>query len=101
MANISELRLRAGFQRPDSYGQMIAIGGVIGVTIFSTDGELIHTAGPAGLLTALAFVSATTICVMECIAELVVMWPVSNAMVEYVRAFVDPDLAIVIGLAYW
>lgn len=80
---------------------MIGVSGVIGVTIFSSDGEIMNTAGPAGLLTALAVVAVTTICVMECIAELIIMWPVSNAMIEYVRTFVDEDLAIVVGIAYW
>src|SRR5271155_4902441 len=80
---------------------MIAIGGVIGVTIFSTDGEILNTAGPAGLLAAWLFVALTTIFVMECIGELVIMWPVSNAMIEYVKAFLDEDLAIVVGIAYW
>jgi amino acid transporter len=80
---------------------MIAIGGVIGVTVFSTNGEILNTAGPVGLLLALIFVAVTTICVMECLGEFVIQWPVSNAMFEYVKAFVDRDLAIVVGIAYW
>ena len=60
-----------------------------------------NTAGPGGLLIAWAFVSVTAICVMEGLSEMIIMWPVSNAMVEYVKAFVDRDLAIVVGLAYW
>ena len=58
-------------------------------------------AGPGGLLIAWVVVATTAICVMEGLSEMVIMWPVSNAMVEYVKAFVDKDLAIVIGLAYW
>lgn len=69
--------------------------------MFSTGGEVMNTAGPGGLLLAWAFVAVTSICVMEGISEMIVMWPVSNAMVEYVKAFVDRDLAIVMGLAYW
>jgi amino acid transporter len=49
----------------------------------------------------MAFVALTMIFVMECLAEFIVMWPVSNAMIEYVKAFLDRDLAIVIGIAYW
>jgi yeast amino acid transporter len=40
------------------------------------------------------------ICFGECAAELVQKFPVYNAMVEYVRVFVDPDLAFVVGIAY-
>jgi amino acid transporter len=60
-----------------------------------------NIAGPEGLLVAWAFVSVTAICVLDGLAEMTIMWPVSNAMVEYVKAFVDRDLAIVVGLAYW
>lgn len=38
---------------------------------------------------------------MEGLSEMAVLWPVSNATVKYVKAFVDRDLAIVIRLAYW
>ena len=41
------------------------------------------------------------ICVGETVAELVQQFPVYNAIVEYVRAFVDEDLSLVIGAAYW
>lgn len=80
---------------------MISACAVIGITIFSTHGEILRLAGPAGLVIADVYVMITTICVMECIGEFVIMWPVSNAMIEYVRAFVDEDLALVVGLAYW
>lgn len=41
------------------------------------------------------------ICVLEGICELIVIWPIPNAMMEFVAAFVDGDLAIVVGIAYW
>jgi amino acid permease len=71
------------------------------VTIFSTEGEIMNIAGPAGLLVAWAYVAITSICVLEGLAEMIVMWPVSNAMVEFVKVFVDRDLAVVVGLSYW
>ena len=39
--------------------------------------------------------------VMECICELIVLWPIPNAMVEYVKTFVDEDLGIAVGVMYW
>ena len=80
---------------------MILISGIIGVTIFATNGDFLRTAGPAGLFTAIAFVGVTAICVMEGLGEMVVLWPVSNAMFEYIKIFVDPQLAVVAGVAYW
>ena len=81
---------------------MILISGIIGgLIIFGGDGEFLRTAGPAGVMTAILYVGFNAIFVMEGLSELVVLWPVSNAMVEYVRTFVDEDLALVVGLAYW
>jgi amino acid permease len=41
------------------------------------------------------------ISVSECISELTQQFPVTNAIVEYVRTFVDEDLGWVVGFAYW
>jgi amino acid permease len=39
--------------------------------------------------------------IMEGICEMIVMWPIPNAMIEFVAAFVDRDLAVIVGIAYW
>jgi amino acid transporter len=57
--------------------------------------------GPGGLLIAFGVVGMVAIFVVEGICELIVMWPIPNAMMEFVAAFVDGDLAIVVGIAYW
>src|ERR1700759_5557599 len=81
---------------------MILISGIIGgLIIFGGDGEYLRSAGPAGLMTAIVYVGLNAIFVMEGLSELIVLFPVSNAMVEFVRTFVDEDLSLVIGLAYW
>lgn len=74
---------------------------VIGVTIFYSDGKALEVAGPSGVLLAFAIVGAVAICVMECVSELIQMFPTPNAIVEFVRIFVDEDLAWVIGIGYW
>jgi yeast amino acid transporter len=71
------------------------------VTIWQGNGLVLHVAGPAGLLTAIAFTGVTCISVMESLSEMIIQWPVAMGLYEYVRAFVDHDLAIVIALAYW
>lgn len=71
------------------------------MTIWQGTGLVLHIAGPAGLLTAVAFVGVTCISVMEALSEMIILWPVAMGLYEYVRAFVDHDLAIVIGIAYW
>jgi yeast amino acid transporter len=41
------------------------------------------------------------ISVSECIGEFSQQFPAPNAIVEYVKVFVDEDLSWVIGIAYW
>lgn len=74
---------------------------MIGVTIFYSDGYALEVAGPSGALLAFLAVGIVVICVMECVSELIQMFPTPNAIVEFVRCFVDEDLAWVIGLGYW
>lgn len=38
---------------------------------------------------------------MASLGELVVLWPVPNALVQYVDSFLDKDLATVVGVTYW
>lgn len=56
--------------------------------------------GPAGALISYVVVGIGVICIIEGIAEMIGYWPIANAMFEFVKAFVDKDLAIVVGLAY-
>lgn len=79
----------------------IAISTVIGVTVFYSDGKALQVAGPGGALLAFAAVGVVAICVMECVSELIQMFPTPNAIVEFIRIFVDEDLAWVIGIGYW
>ena len=50
---------------------------------------------------AVVVVGIVAISVMECICELVILWPIPNAMVEYVKTFVDEDLGVAVGIMYW
>lgn len=81
--------------------QFIVASVIIGEGIFSGDGQALEASGPAGALLALFVISMITICVMEGISELVQLYPCPNAIVAYIGAFVDEDLAWVCGVAYW
>lgn len=80
---------------------LIVISGTIGMGLFDNSGEILNIAGPVGGLIAYIIVGIAVICIMEGVAEMIGHWPIANAMVEFVKAFVDKDLAIVVGLAYW
>ncbi|MCJ1469251.1 hypothetical protein MMC07_007884 [Pseudocyphellaria aurata] len=79
----------------------IGVGGIIGLGFFANSSLILGIAGPGGALLAFALVGLMSIAVMEGICEMIVLWPISNAMVEFVRTFVDEDLAIVVGVGYW
>jgi yeast amino acid transporter len=74
---------------------------VIGLSFATEGGEILGIAGSGGLLIAYCVNGFVAFCVMEGLCEMVVHWPISNAMIEFVRFFVDRDLAIVVGIAYW
>jgi yeast amino acid transporter len=69
--------------------------------LFDNCGLILGIAGPSGTMLSYGLVSVGVICVMEGISEMVGHWPVSNAMVEFVRSFVDEELSWVVGIAYW
>ena len=79
----------------------IALGGIIGIGFFRGSSKSLAVAGPVGALVAVVVVGVIATAVMECICELVVLWPIPNAMVEYVKAFVDEDLGTAVGIMYW
>jgi len=62
---------------------------------------MLGIAGPGGTLLAFGLVGLVSMFVMEGICEMIVLWPIPNAMVEFVRTFVDEDLAMAIGISYW
>jgi amino acid transporter len=74
---------------------------VIGGGIFSNNAEALELSGPGGLILSVVIIGIISICVGECISELVQQFPAPNAMMEYVSAFVDKDFGWVVGIAYW
>ena len=63
--------------------------------------EALELSGPIGLILSVITIGIVTISVGECISEFAQQFPAPNAIVEYVRVFVDEDLSWVIGIAYW
>lgn len=80
---------------------LIVISGTIGMGLFDNSGEILRTAGPAGGITAFGLVGIGVIMIMEGVAEMIAHWPISNAMFEFVKVFVDKELALVVGFGYW
>jgi len=77
------------------------ISGCIGLGLFADTGQILSFAGPCGGLLAFGIMGIVVTLVMHGITEMIGYWPISNALVEFVASFVDKDLGIIVGFAYW
>ena len=50
---------------------------------------------------AITVVGLVTIAMLEGLSEMIQLYAAPNALVQYVRYFVDEDLAALVGFAYW
>ena len=80
---------------------MITISGVLGVGLYVRSSSILRIGGPGAVLISFALLGLLAWLVMQCIAKMLCIWPISGALVEFVRTFVDEDLAITVGVAYW
>jgi amino acid transporter len=80
---------------------MITISGVLGIGLYVRGGMILRLAGPLAVLLSFALVGLLTWGVMQCIAEMLCIWPISGALSNYVTEFVDTELGIAVGVAYW
>lgn len=80
---------------------MITISGVLGVGLYVRGGTILRLGGPIAVLLSFALLGALAWGVMQCIAEMLCIWPISGALNVYVAEFVDPELGTVVGVAYW
>ncbi|KAH7403387.1 amino acid permease-domain-containing protein [Cadophora sp. MPI-SDFR-AT-0126] len=79
----------------------VVISGTIGLGLFLDSGEILRIAGPGGALVAFGIVGIGVISVMAGVAEMIDHWPIPGALVEFIKTFVDKELGIVLGVAYW
>ncbi|KAL2867243.1 amino acid permease/ SLC12A domain-containing protein [Aspergillus lucknowensis] len=80
---------------------MITIGGTVGAGFYVRSGTVLRVGGPGAVLIAFTAMGLLAWMVMQCIGELLTLWPISGALVEFVAKFVDEDLGIAVGIAYW
>lgn len=77
------------------------IGALFGIGFYVRSGTILRTAGPLALLLSFTLLSLLTWGVMQCVTEILSIWPVPGALVEFVGCFIDEDLGYIIGVAYW
>ncbi|GKU19105.1 unnamed protein product [Fusarium langsethiae] len=80
---------------------MIAINGTLGTGLYVRSGQILELGGPVAVILSFLFLGFLTWAVMQCIAELLCLWPVPGAVPLFVRKFVDKELGDTVGVAYW
>ena len=80
---------------------MITIGAMLGIGFYVRIGTVLRTAGPLALILSFVLLAFLSWGVMQCITEMLSIWPVPGALMEFVGCFVDKELGYVIGIAYW
>ena len=80
---------------------MITVNAVLGTGLYWRGGQILELGGPLVVLLAFLIVGAVAAAVMQCITEMLCIWPVPGALPLYVSEFVDPDIGIAVGIAYW
>ncbi|KAG5769732.1 hypothetical protein H9Q73_013481 [Fusarium xylarioides] len=80
---------------------MIAVNGTLGTGLYVRSGQILELGGPLAVIFSFLFLGILSWSVMQCIAELLCLWPVPGAVPLFVRKFVDKELGDTIGLAYW
>lgn len=80
---------------------MVTINGTLGVGLYWRGGDIVEMGGPLAVVLAFLIMGFIAWTVMQCITELLCIWPVPGAMAIYVSEFVDNELGIAVGIAYW
>ena len=80
---------------------MITVSGVLGVGLYVRGRLILRLGGPLAVLLSFAVVGSLAWSVMQCLVEMLCIWPISGAMMVFVDAFIDKELAITVGVAYW
>ncbi|KAM0799999.1 amino acid permease/ SLC12A domain-containing protein [Usnea florida] len=79
----------------------IAFSGAVGIGLFVSSGQVIAMGGPVGALIAFLFAGLIIFAVMNTLAEMASVRPVSGAIMDFPDVFVDEALGFAVGLMYW
>ncbi|MFD9964084.1 amino acid permease [Amycolatopsis sp. NPDC058986] len=79
---------------------MIALGGIIGASLFIGSGAVIHTVGPAAVLS-YAFGGLLVVLVMRMLGEMATAAPTLGSFMEYARESLGGWAGFTIGWLYW
>ncbi|KAL1616870.1 hypothetical protein SLS56_011238 [Neofusicoccum ribis] len=95
------MNLSVWSQRPSPKYEMIAIGSNIGTGLFIGSGKGLHNGGPLSLIMGFVLMSMVLTIMMQCLAEMAVVLPVSGSFTRYATRFFDRSLGFAVGWQYW
>ncbi|PHH80287.1 hypothetical protein CDD80_2128 [Ophiocordyceps camponoti-rufipedis] len=80
---------------------MIAVNATVGSGLYWSTGQMLEIGGPLAPPLAFLVVGVFVWAVMQCITEMLCIWPIPGTLSVYVSEFVDEELGIAVGVAYW
>ncbi|KAI0139925.1 amino acid permease/ SLC12A domain-containing protein [Hypoxylon sp. NC0597] len=80
---------------------MITVNATLGTGLYWRGGQILELGGFLAVILSFLLLGILSWAVTQCITELLCIWPVPGALAVFVRNFVDPELGITVGIAYW
>lgn len=80
---------------------MLTINGTLGTGLYWRGGQILELGGPLAVLLSFLLVGLLAWAVMQCITEMLCIWPIPGALSMYISEFVDMELGIAVGVTYW
>lgn len=80
---------------------MITVNATLGTGLYWRGGQILELGGFLAVIISFLLLGILAWAVTQCITELLCIWPVPGALAVFVREFVDFELGIAAGIAYW
>jgi amino acid permease len=79
----------------------ISVSGILGIGLYVRSANMLRLGGPGAVIVPFIILGLLAWMVMQCISEMLLIWPVSGALRLFVQKFVDRELGYAVSVAYW